>query len=104
MQDIEEKTEDVLLDAWVHIGTIAAAAGVVPLNQHPGLWEFEVGPWKLQVNGRREKIGDVPPYHAFVEFNGWPAGLIHPYGGTIAAGEAANIWTLQTAYSGCRPI
>lgn len=32
----------------------------------------------------------VPPFHAYLEYNGWPAGLINPFGGTVAAGREAN--------------
>lgn len=63
----------------------------VPLKDHPGLWRHALpGGWEAAVNGHGEPIDGVPPYHARLTFNGWPAGIINPYGGIIAAGEAAN--------------
>lgn len=41
-----------------------------------------VGVWKIALNGK--------DFQAKIEFNGWPAGIIDPHGGIIAAGEAAN--------------
>ena len=46
--------------------------------------------WVVKVNGHREQVESVPPFSALLEFNGWPAGIIDPFGGTIAAGELAN--------------
>lgn len=40
---------------------------------------------------------EVPAFHCYVEFNGWPAGLLSPYDGTFAAGEAANEETFIAA-------
>ena len=33
---------------------------------------------------------EVPPFCVYIEFNGWPAGIINPFEGSIVAGEAAN--------------
>lgn len=41
-----------------------------------------VGLWEIALNGK-----DI---RAMIKFNGWPAGIIDPQGGLIAAGEAAN--------------
>jgi hypothetical protein len=41
-----------------------------------------VGSWEIALNG--ETI------QAALKFNGWPAGIIDPAGGIIAAGDAAN--------------
>lgn len=32
----------------------------------------------------------VEPFHCYIEFNGWPAGVVAPWGGVIAAGDVAN--------------
>ena len=32
----------------------------------------------------------IPRFHCAIEFNGWPAGLLNPFEGTIAAGKVAN--------------
>lgn len=51
--------------------------------------------WWVAFNGHPEKKAtskgqQVDPYHCYVEYNGWPAGVFTPYGGVIAAGEGAN--------------
>jgi hypothetical protein len=93
---------------------------VIARNQHP-LNKYEAPlavpidkRWSVWINGRgepRKIVGaaaqsmadgcEVPAYHAALFFNGWLAGFISPYGGTIACGEAANedtfIEAVQTA-------
>lgn len=49
--------------------------------------------WRVRLNTTGEKIDDVDAFTAKVEWNGWPAGILNPYGGCIAAGEAANLGT-----------
>ncbi|MOA58861.1 hypothetical protein D3C78_1833450 [compost metagenome] len=44
----------------------------------------------FKVNGFKVKMDGIPSYHAAVEYNGWPAGIIGYEGGVIAAGEAAS--------------
>mgnify|MGYP001580137362 CR=1 FL=1 len=86
-----------ICEAFVAVCELGEALGVQPLNQHAGCWEHNVDArWKIAVNGHGEPVlcgmSDVPiaPFTCYVMFNGWPAGIITPYGGTIAAGEAAN--------------
>ena len=55
------------------------------------------GAWKITINGKSEACDNIPPYGVLVEFNGWPAGILDPGGGVIAAGEAANEDTLIAA-------
>lgn len=89
--------QNALESIWTSICTIAEKSGVVPLNKLPGLWVFEAERWKLSLNAHQEKIGDVSPFTANVEFNGFPAGIISPNDGLIAAGDLANIFTLEEA-------
>lgn len=46
--------------------------------------------WGVKLNPTNETIEDVEPYRAHVSWNGWPAGIIDPYGGCLAAGHLAN--------------
>ncbi len=49
----------------------------------PGVtFDRSVGPWEISLDGKT--------LQAKLKFNGWPAGIIDPAGGIIAAGEAAN--------------
>ena len=74
----------------------AAAKGAKNIFQLPGCWESDVdGHWWIAINGHTETVSssrgqDVPPFSVVIEFNGWPAGIIGPDGGVIAAGGAAN--------------
>ncbi len=54
-----------------------------PLTDLPNsTFNRTVGPWEIALNG--QKIS------ASLKFNGWPAGVIDPQGGIIAAGDVAN--------------
>ena len=84
-------------EAFALIADLGIKLGAVPLAQkHAACWEHDVdAQWHIAVNGHREpkksRDGmDVPPFTAAVSFNGWPAGLINPREGIIAAGAAAN--------------
>lgn len=72
------------------IAELGLALGAAPTSKHPGCWECQVSPrWRIAVNGHREpkrsSTGcDVPPFHAYAERDGWPAGLFAPNGGIIA--------------------
>jgi hypothetical protein len=85
-----------LTHAMVEIVDLAARLGVAQINKLPGCWELQVdAQWWIALNGHSEptkcsKGAAVPPFHAYVEFNGWPAGVIGCHAGTIAAGAAAN--------------
>lgn len=86
---------------------LAKAHGVANIKTLPGAWEIAINDaWYLAANGQDEEIDvsapngmavTLPPYHFAVWYNGWLAGLFSPYGGEIAAGEAANEQTLIRA-------
>ncbi len=88
---------------FVDIAEYSRAVGVKSISQLEGCWEHEVdGRWKLYVNGHRDPIPCstgtvVPAFSAYVTFNGWPAGILDPWGGVIAAGDAANADTFREA-------
>lgn len=82
--------------AMAEIGLLAEALGVERINEMDGCWEYQVDShWSISVNGHPEptknsRNADVPPFSVYIEFNGWPAGIIDPFGGVIAAGAVAN--------------
>lgn len=82
--------------AMVRVCDLAFALGVRDLNKRPDCWEHQIDSrWWIAVNGRSEPTKCthgpmVQPYQCYIEFNGFPAGIIDPYGGCIAAGEVAN--------------
>lgn len=55
------------------------------------VWSHKVDElWSFEVNGFPHTEQGIPPFNVKVVFNGFPAGLIGPYDGIIAAGAAAN--------------
>jgi hypothetical protein len=85
-----------LSEAFLEIANLGFRLGIESINKLPGCWEHQVDQhWWIAVNGHKEPIvcsagATVLPYSAYVQFNGWPTGLIDPSGGIFAAGEAAN--------------
>lgn len=85
-----------LSHAFSLIVDLALALGAPkPLNSVPGCWETSFGGWKLSLNGHDDETADssgvkVAPCTAFVRFNDFPAGVIAPDGGCIAAGMFVN--------------
>lgn len=86
-----------ICEAFGKVAELCMARHEEPLTKYPGCWECTIDEhWKIAVNGHAEpkvcSLSTLPiePFHCFIDFNGWPAGLMSPYGGTIAAGEAAN--------------
>lgn len=88
--------------ALVRMAELGIADGVAPVR---GLWHRRVDErWTITLNGSGEALADpdndgieIPAYNAYVTYNGWPAGIIGPHGGVLAAGAAANEDTLITA-------
>lgn len=74
-----------IAEAFYVIAELAEARGVTSIGDLPGCWETEAGEFKIKVNGHREEIDDIPSYHALIEANGWPLGLISPAGGVLMA-------------------
>lgn len=85
------------------IGALASQLGVANIRELPGCWEIQIDEqWFIAVNGHKDerrcsKGARVPFAHAYVEYNGWPAGIINPYGGILAAGDCANEQALIAA-------
>ncbi len=83
--------------AFAAVIDFAHSHGAKALVNHPGCWQRDVdGHWWIAINGHDEPTrctrSDVPiePFHCYVEFNGWPAGLLSPADGILAAGAIAN--------------
>ena len=78
------------------IADLAIKRNLHPLNKHQDCCEIVVDEnWTLALNGHREprkyKDVTVPPFECYVEWCGWPAGVLDlAGGGWIAAGSAAN--------------
>ena len=90
-------------ELFCEIVKLAEAEQATPLNKFPGCWECKVDElWLLAINGHEEPKttaggATVPPFECYLEFNGFPAGFVGPFGGVMAAGSAANEDTLIEA-------
>lgn len=78
---------------------LGLALGLKDLHKLPGCWEHQVDEhWWLAFNAHGERgkcsqsagSSDIPAFTIYFEFNGWPAGMVGPDGGTLCAGAAAN--------------
>lgn len=79
-----------LSDVFVKIAELASATGAAPINRLAGCWTFDLGvrpEIRGWVNGHREpQMADgspIPPFHAYLEWNGFPFAMLSPYGGSI---------------------
>lgn len=86
-----------ICEAFVLLAELATKDGISSINQFEGCWERKIGDqWFVAINGQRSAIPcsrnatPIQPYHAYVEFNGWPCGVFTPYGGAFVVGAAAN--------------
>lgn len=65
--------------AWL-VMLYAERKGWIPIGHR--VWM--VGEWRIEVNGTRDQIGNVPPFHMLVENTRYLGTmLMQPYGGKI---------------------
>jgi len=86
---------------------LVQAHNIINIKDLPGAWECKIDDiWYVACNGHQEQLSvnppntmgaDIPPYYFAVWYNGWLAGLFHPYGGIFAAGTGANEETFTWA-------
>lgn len=85
-----------MCEAFGRLVELALATGATSIKDLPGCWEHDVdGRWWVAVNAHGEPVKcshgvEVEPFRAYVEFDGWPAGVLTPDGGEFAAGSEAN--------------
>lgn len=84
-------------EAFIELVNAGVRMGVENIKDMPGCWENgdPNDGWFVALNGHKEKVKcsagvEVEPYTAYVSWNGWPAGILGPNGGVVAAGEVAN--------------
>jgi hypothetical protein len=77
-------------DSFAVIVTVLAETYGIPAPRRVlSLGDPEHG-WGVQFNCTKEAVDSIPPYHAAVTWNGWPAGIIHAFGGGMVDGAEAN--------------
>ena len=96
--------ERPISEAFFRVAELADALGQTPLNKHFGAWQHQVDDqWRVAVNAHSQPFQltehtELPAHHIYVEFLGWPAGLINAAGGLlVGASEAAFIAALNAA-------
>ena len=83
-------------EALSEIAGLCLISGASPLTKYENCWEERLDEkWEIAMNGhktpKRCSHGiEVPPFSVYVQYNGWPAGILDPTGGIIASGESAN--------------
>jgi len=88
---------------FVAIAEFCLARGFKRIRELPGCCEVQVDDhWWIAVNGHPNPSStsrgtSVPAFSAYVEFNGWPAGLVDAGGSGFAAGALANPQTFRAA-------
>jgi hypothetical protein len=98
-----EKNETIKLIKDNHIaqGLLAYAMfnGATSIAMKEGLWENKVDEhWVVKCNGKPHKVDNIPAFSWYIEFNGWPAGIMSIMGdGVLCAGEAGNEENLRQA-------
>ena len=98
----EKVDRDGPSEAFVSIADLAEAVGRIPILE----WAY--GPFKtderywLWVNGGTSQkwkpegcAAEIDRFYAYVEFNGWPAALLCPAGGSVTMDEGKLIAALQ---------
>ena len=97
-------SEPQVSEVFGRIAKLGIALGVAPLNKLPGCWQHHVDEkWWIALNGHKKQMPassengmssiqpyEVDPFHCYVEYNGWLAGVITPTGGIFSAGSEAN--------------
>lgn len=98
------ETGTPLSEAFVRIAELGTTVpGAAPLHRHEGAWVYRFtdaggNEWGLAVNGHKHAVPDtlldlaspIEALTALVSFNGWPFGILDPFGGQMGAGELAN--------------
>jgi hypothetical protein len=89
---MQNKSEErPITSAFMKVAELGFALGVKSIKDLPGCWEHQVDEhWRIKVNAHHEVVDGVPPFHCAVDWNGFPAALFAPDGGTFAAGSCAN--------------
>ena len=92
-----------VIEAYEVIAGLYFSIEKAPLIDHDGCWEHQIDEsWWVAMNGHPEpkqcSTGEtVKPYNCYIKFNGFPAGIMSPFFGSIAAGELANETTFIQA-------
>lgn len=70
-----------IVEAFDLIRQYAEREGWIPIGHR----KWTLGEWDIEVNGTREPIGQIPPWHALVQHRRYLSMMLfHPCGGSVA--------------------
>lgn len=101
-------TQTSLEQLWQAIFDLTESHNAPPLSQHKSGWVLRLDDrWCVAINGQSEPLKmrippftwtvEVPPFHVYVDYLGWPFAFIAPQTASIGCGAEANIDTLYAA-------
>ena len=85
------------------IAELALKLGIKSIKDLSGCWEYQIDDrWKIFLNGHNKPMEIdseilIKPYHCYIKYNGWPAGMINPKDGWMVDDTTANENTLIMA-------
>lgn len=85
---------DPICETFILIAEACAAKYGAPLPKELLTLGDENHEWGVTLNPTDKQIMAFDPFEAHINWNGFPAGVLNPYCGLIAAGELANEETL----------
>lgn len=96
MNDTKADADVKISEVYWEVMQVAERLGVKDINQLEKCWELQVNEhWWFAVNGHRATVEcskgiNVDPFRLYVEFNGWPAGILTVHGGEFVEGSMGN--------------
>lgn len=93
---MSEKTKcPPLATAQIVLVALAQEVGIQNIIANEGCTEIVIDPqWTVAVNPHDSKQkhngATIEPYHTFIWFNDWPAGMMTPFQGCFVEGSEAN--------------
>jgi len=80
---------DQLSTAFYMVARLADKLGEAPIKDK--VWENQIDEhWFIKINGHSKEVKGLPAYCMEIEYDGFPAGNISPFDGTMLAGEEIN--------------
>lgn len=80
---------DQVTTAFYMVARLADKLGETPIKGK--VWEHRIDDhWFIKINGHSKEMQEIPPYCMTIEYDGFPAGCISPFDGTMLAGEEIN--------------
>ncbi len=81
--------KDRVCTVFYAVSKLCAALKEAPIQGK--VWENQIDEhWFIKINGHSKEMQEIPPFCMTIEYDGFPAGIISPFDGTMLAGEVVN--------------